>query len=525
MGRRISYPLKITVLALSGILILAVIQGYTSLRTPPDQSLRGPQSVVVVRARLPGLEHEVADEYINNLVFDQASQYYRANSWNQVWLTGTSTNKSYVLNLPSSSFKGYVSSADVRRVASEAVKASDPDVDFRGRRAVVVVLPGRILPHMIQNLGVMSDDRVVVDKVAVLGEKTLSLGVLVHELAHSFGLPDLYRDGGEVHDPNEVSKEVGPWCILSQAEPLVGISSWARIKLGWIPQDRIADLSMGESGSFILTPLESPPEGVQVIRLRATPSLYYLVEARLRVAYDSMLPQEGVVVFRVDETLPPGEGGITVVRINPEKASIGDAAMDFAKGRTWVYNIPGQDVSVAVTGRSEGKFLVKVGNVLEGQTAMAGGQKILQTNDTIHWIASEAFQQGIDEARKTLDGALTAYALGKYVEASELATKANTTALTSKWSEEMITTSRLITRMEAKLKQADSISFKSAGAQKHLSLAAAELASAKEAWSAGRYQEATLAVDTCRNHLGQALIDELILFPERNEELSNFARV
>lgn len=438
-------------------------------------------------------------------------------------MTGTVLNKTYAIS--SHSFdpsSRYIPHDELKGMASQLLKNVDPDVDFKSRRAIIIIFPGYLQPHLITDLRATTSEGVV-NEAIVIGEKMLTLGVVVHELAHSFGLPDLYLTHDAPNSTGSLSAGVGPWCILSQTEPLVGLSSWARMRLGWIPPQRVAEIASGDTGSFDLAPLEEKTEWLQLIKVNVNKSLHYLIEARVKTQYDLQLPQEGVIIFRVDETLPAGNGGVTVVRTTPETTTLNDDAMDFSKGRTNVYIEQQQNMSITVVGRPEGKLRIIVSNANNGEEANVAAKRILQANDTIHWVMGESFEQGISEARGTLATALNAYSLGQYRRADELAVAAGEKAVFSVWPDEMRQARRLMTRMEIKLAQAESLALRSPVAQEYVTMALRDLDLSVKVWNSANYIEANMTVNSSRNNMEKALQAELTLFPERTEELTNFA--
>ena len=57
--------------------------------------------------------------------------------------------------------------------------------------------------------------------------------VLIHELGHMLGLPDLYELGAK-----NVTAAVGPWDLMCDAQRGTSFCGWHRHKLEWLSADR-----------------------------------------------------------------------------------------------------------------------------------------------------------------------------------------------------------------------------------------------------------------------------------------------
>ncbi len=137
------------------------------------------------------------------------------------------------------------------------------------------------------------------------------LGVIAHELLHSFGAPDLY-------DPNEWPPDspVGEWCLM-------GLGVWNGSPPGALPchpcgylkTDVNADPRDGLGGWLSSTELVFPGkyalrhlgsdvgERLYVARIPGEAE-YFVLENRLRNGYDGALPGQGMLIFHIDEDMP-----------------------------------------------------------------------------------------------------------------------------------------------------------------------------------------------------------------------------
>ena len=125
-------------------------------------------------------------------------------------------------------------------------------------------------------------------------------GVYVHELAHAFGLPDLY-------DIDDSSKGVGDWSLMaggswngylgnSPAHP----DAWSRVYLGFNP---VVDIS-GYHGLISVPNVEQNRDNA-IYRFRSgRANEYWLLENRQKIGSDVALPGSGLLIWHVDDNLP-----------------------------------------------------------------------------------------------------------------------------------------------------------------------------------------------------------------------------
>lgn len=194
---------------------------------------------------------------------------------------------------------------DVIDLAAGYVNFADYDVDGDGEVDALFIVhagPGaevsgmtnQIWSHM-SSIPPKTVDGVIVSRYSMEPEDG-NIGVFCHELGHVFGLPDLY-------DYDMDSAGTGSWdlmaggswnnCGLTPAHPV----GWCKARLGWICPQTVS----GSTRSITLKPSILYPE---VYRLPAGKSEkeYFLIENRRRIAFDSYLPGEGLMIQHIDES-------------------------------------------------------------------------------------------------------------------------------------------------------------------------------------------------------------------------------
>jgi immune inhibitor A len=124
------------------------------------------------------------------------------------------------------------------------------------------------------------------------------LGTLAHEHGHDIGLPDLY-------DRDDSSHGVGPWCLMAAGSWLGRgflpghIGAYGKVAMGWV-RPKI----MARSQARVEIPAVETTQTVIKIPIgEADSQEYFLVENRQRIGYDQKLPDEGLLVWHIDQTI------------------------------------------------------------------------------------------------------------------------------------------------------------------------------------------------------------------------------
>jgi M6 family metalloprotease-like protein len=126
------------------------------------------------------------------------------------------------------------------------------------------------------------------------GQRMTDISVFCHEFGHMLGLPDLYAR------PEVPGMEgVGVWCAMSQqnggGRPQ-HFSAWSKDQLGWL-KPIVIDPRVRQK--IVLSPIGDDPEQCIKIPVRPDGSEYFLLENRAKKGFDSVLPAEGLLIWRV----------------------------------------------------------------------------------------------------------------------------------------------------------------------------------------------------------------------------------
>lgn len=140
----------------------------------------------------------------------------------------------------------------------------------------------------------------------------LGYSLAAHEFLHTLGAPDLYRNDGTAGEPVGLWDQQGKVCTTAQY-PLV----YTRKELGWLDIPTIKS-----SGDYTIQPAEnSSGTRAYILKTSMSETEFFVVEYRKksssRQEYDYYVPQDGLIVYRVNnqfETNVEGNNYIYVFR-------------------------------------------------------------------------------------------------------------------------------------------------------------------------------------------------------------------
>jgi M6 family metalloprotease-like protein len=129
------------------------------------------------------------------------------------------------------------------------------------------------------------------------------LGTICHEFFHTLGSPDLY------HYSYDGKVPVGGWDLMGQnSNPPQLMSNFLKWQYtGWI--EKIPVIS--KEGKYELNPISSPEGSIYKILSKNFEDEYFILEYRRKEGnYDKMIPGSGLLVYRIDNSIPnQGNGG------------------------------------------------------------------------------------------------------------------------------------------------------------------------------------------------------------------------
>ena len=111
--------------------------------------------------------------------------------------------------------------------------------------------------------------------------------------------------------------------FIEKTKPPQGISSFTKIRLGWISPDQVLRVNPGSTQCAFLSPLSKKGKTLAVkipLKQRRSGgwSHYYLVENRQPIGYDQILPDSGILVLKVSPDVMEGSGTVKVMDADPD---------------------------------------------------------------------------------------------------------------------------------------------------------------------------------------------------------------
>ena len=133
------------------------------------------------------------------------------------------------------------------------------------------------------------------------GNNITYIGVIAHELAHVFGLPDFYDT--DYDESGGRSVDLGPWCLMASGSwndngrTPANISAWGRVALDWVNHQTL-------TAPATITLPNPQNEGWALKINTTTANEYFLLENRQKVGWDAFVPGNGMIIYHVDENNP-----------------------------------------------------------------------------------------------------------------------------------------------------------------------------------------------------------------------------
>ncbi|MBU1998125.1 MAG: hypothetical protein KKE64_01365 [Candidatus Omnitrophica bacterium] len=314
---------------------------------------------------VPKAERSFVEEKFNKLNF-----YVKQMSYQKVCLDVEVSKAWYSLPRPISSYKISsrnleVDTVRVRRLIDDALMVADKDYDFSKYDFIAVVLNARIEDYGMIGLcgypGMLGwENR---DKLAVKSKEEVKgvaifcyhahIGTFFHDVAHVLGgvengkrrVPclydhDLQAKPGDLRETfNDSVINMGFWdpmsCHYSEHNvPPPGISSWTKLRLGWLPEERLKVVDPKETTEILLGPLEDAGQGIAAVKIPLSKDTYYLVENRQPIGLDQYLPGSGVLIMYADDSIGEcrhGQAPVKLINAQSVIPRLNGAAFDLEK--------------------------------------------------------------------------------------------------------------------------------------------------------------------------------------------------
>lgn len=341
-----------------------IISGGTWAASIDEDNYLGPQSkqasgekkVLMVAVRFPDATPSTPIEVVKRRVVAGLGSYVAEQSYGLASIKADF--RGYVM-LPHSltdykisPYNFRVDKARILKLIEDTMTAIEKDTDFSVYDHILIIpavhtMPGKgygmicycANPGMLSGVTKRYVPRYVTMKAAegkefrggvFVGTENANLGMFAHDYFHALGgIQDGKRLAPCLYDYERQSDAsaglpsfahhatyMGPWDIMSQhfvkkGEPPQGISSFTKIRLGWIGKHQVQIVKPGETSFAMLSPLSRGGQ-LLVVKIPLGDGTYYLVENRQPIGFDKILPDSGILVLKVHPEAAEGYGTVEV---------------------------------------------------------------------------------------------------------------------------------------------------------------------------------------------------------------------
>ena len=290
-----------------------------------------------------------------------------------------------------------VNKAKVVRLIQDSIDAAEGENDFSRYSFIVLYLGAYIRDYGMVGLcgypGMLGwaqetvfksgNGQVVPGGVAIFTSQA-HLGTLFHDIAHVWGgvrngkrqVPCLYDHDLQARYPTRetgFSKaliNMGYWDPMSchffrREAPPPGLSSWTKLRLGWIDERKVKVVEPGKLAEILLGPLEDGSSETLSVKVPLSESTYYLIENRQPIGvFDSSLPGKGVLIMLVDDRIAEcrqGKAPVKLVNADPSVQDLQGAA--FRIGGKTRFVDENKNLEIVLLEELNGSYRIRVGPV------------------------------------------------------------------------------------------------------------------------------------------------------------------
>jgi len=381
------------------LLLAAVV----SLANPPRARAQGPANPSVVRGlvilvEFPDVQHHVTREHVTLRFKGHLNRYVREMSGGAVSLDVDVTPGWRALPKPISQYRIAPRNLEVDKgrvmgLIEDALDTVGADVDLDQYAFIALMLGAKMreygmvglcgYPGMLgwatQDVFRTRSGRRVRGGVAIFTSQA-HLGTLFHDVAHVLGgvkdgkrvLPCLYdhdlqaQPGPLLEVFSRSIINMGYWdpmsCHFHQRElPPPGVSSWTRLRLGWLDASKVRTISPGQTEEVLLGPLNDASAQTLAIRIPLSPTSYYLVENRQPLGFDKNLPGSGRLIMLGDDTVAEcrhGRAPVKLMPADPRAPRLTGAAFDAGTRNTFLDTE--NKIRIEILENLSGSFRVRV---------------------------------------------------------------------------------------------------------------------------------------------------------------------
>lgn len=290
-----------------------------------------------------------------------------------------------------------VDKSRVERLIQHAIDAADEKNDFSRYSFVVVFLAAQFkeygmiglcgYPGMLgwkQEIVFRTKRGQIVQGGVAIFTYQAHLGTLFHDIAHIWGgvsagkrvLPCLYDHDIQAKHPTRDTGFAEALINLGYYDPLSchfykrnipppGISSWTKLRLGWVVKEKVRVVDPNQANEIVLGPLEDGSSETLAIKIPLTESKYYLIENRQPIGnFDPHLPGKGILIMVADDKIDEcryGKAPVRLMNANPAVPYLQGAAFDL-RGKE-VFTDKENGIEIRIVEKIETSYRIRVSKI------------------------------------------------------------------------------------------------------------------------------------------------------------------
>lgn len=357
---------------LTGMLAFGLGAAFSDARADDGDGAR-PYRGLVILARFPDTPLPADKAFVAER-FRFLDNYVREMSYGKrcvdVHLSGWHTMPLPLSRFTISPINREVDRLRVAELIQKAIDAADDTNDFSRYDYVVVFLGARFADYGMAGYCAYPGILGWTDKLDLKTRKGQTvpggvavftvlahIGTLFHDSAHVWGgvrdgkrvVPCLYDQDlqAKYHTLNNRANafiNMGFWDPMSchfykRNLPPPGISSWTKLRLDWLPPEKVRTVERGHPTEILLGPLEDGKADTLAIRIPMTAARYFLIENRQPIGhFDPYLPGHGVLIMTCDDRVGEcryGRSPVKLIDANPARRYLEGAAFNLPEPSTY----------------------------------------------------------------------------------------------------------------------------------------------------------------------------------------------
>jgi len=210
---------------------------------------------------------------------------------------------------------------------------------------------------------------------------------------------------------------MGSWDVMSSHyidihSPPPGLSSFTRIRLGWISPDQVLFVNPGETSGTFLSPLDQGGANL-VIKIPLPKSEYYLVENRQKIGFDRVQSDFGILILKVNPEAQEGSGTVRIMDAEPDSRNFSHATFRLDKGERKIFLDQHNNVAIIPLWLQGEKQGVLVTTTEKGSSALKATLMIREI-----W---RQYPKYTGEQKKLIEKCLESFKKSEFQEACRLA--------------------------------------------------------------------------------------------------------